>query len=58
MSTESTNETPQTYGEWWAIVNKAIPDWKYMTDDEDFRVFKDNHGNVFKIKRWTGRIFG
>lgn len=51
---------PKTYGEWWSIVNKAIPDWKYMTDDDDenFRVFKDNKGNVFKIKKWTGRIFG
>jgi hypothetical protein len=38
------NEKVQTYGEWWAIVNKAIPDWKYMTDDENFRVFKDNKG--------------
>jgi hypothetical protein len=52
------NEKIQTIGEWWSIVNKAIPEWKYMTDDKDFRVFNDNKGNVFRIKRWTGRIVG
>lgn len=51
-SPHNSNDSYKNYSDWWKAVHEAIPNWKYMTDDGNYRVFKDNAGNVFRIRKW------